>query len=258
MVKKRIGYPEPDLAWYRNADAKTGEHVPITFSKENFLRGFNLTVGEYYIARDALATLLSTHNIYMKKFNDPNVDYDFIWPVFKKINGHELLAYQCHIGWRYHMLCRWITVISAWMKQLDKRSGFKEFPYLPEENWKWGCIALSPKKKLPYQLYKQINMRVVNRKQEVAIIRILDLVEKNKQPNLGTIEDLNLDDVNIQELVKLLDKNPNFTYDSDDVIVFSHALVGHRYISIGSNRHLAYALRQLRTRGSSKINLVVV
>jgi hypothetical protein len=63
LTTKRAGHPEPDAAWYRNTDSTTGEYVPMTFSKENFIRGFNLTVGEYYRLGDMSETnYVDTHS----------------------------------------------------------------------------------------------------------------------------------------------------------------------------------------------------
>ena len=74
--------------------------------------------------------------MFKKKFNDPNVDHDYIWPTFVKLNGNPLLQYNCHVGWHYSILFRWITVVATSMKQLNKAQNVHEFIRAPEENWK--------------------------------------------------------------------------------------------------------------------------
>ncbi|KAE8862892.1 hypothetical protein CFE70_000769 [Pyrenophora teres f. teres 0-1] len=252
----RAGYPLPDAAWYRNADPTTRVHVPMTFSKEKFVQGFNLTCGEYYILRDHLFTLLSSRDIYKMRFNNPNVDYDYLWPIFEDLNKHPLLQYNAHVGWRHQMLFRWMTVTAAWMKQLDKKtSDIKTFPYLPAENWKWGRLDLSPKKKVPYVLYKHINIRIVDEEKDVIIIRVVDLIDKDKQPKMGDMTDLDLDHVRFARLTERLKESNILEYGENDEVVFLHTLVGNRYVAISNDRQLVYALQLLRVRGSSKVEL---
>ncbi|CAE6998997.1 hypothetical protein HRS9139_04059 [Pyrenophora teres f. teres] len=252
----RAGYPLPDAAWYRNCDPKTGTHIPMTFSKERFVQGFNLTCGEYYILRDHLVKALRKDNIYKKKFNDPNVDYDHLWPIFDDLNRHPLLQNDAHVGWRHHMLFRWVTVTAAWITQLEKKiPDVNTYPFLPAENWKWGRADLSPKKKAPYVLYKHINIRFVGKREEVVIIRVIDLMEKDERPKMGDMTDLNLDRIRFTRLIERLHENTAVEFEDNDKIFFLHASAGNRYVTIGNDRQLAYALQLLRIRGSSKVEL---
>jgi len=88
------------------------------------------------------------------------------------------------------MLFRWITVTATWMHKLHQNDLLLEFPFYPDENWKWGNFNLSPKKKIPFTLYKHVSIRLVNALDEVVIVRVMDLLDKNDQPELDDMSDL--------------------------------------------------------------------
>ena len=259
LTTLRAGYPLPDADWYRNTDEKTGHHVPMTFSKENFVQGFNITCGDYYILRDTLIPLLRKDDLYKKRFNNANVDYDYLWPIFDKLKAHTLLQHSAHVGWRHQMLFRWITVTAEWIKRLEKADGdVKNFPFLPQENWRWGRGDLSPKKRAPYTLYKHVSLRVVHEDESVAIVRVADLVDGSARPIMGNMVDIDLCNLRFTRLRQTLIENNFFGMLDTHEIQFLHPLAGNQYVAIEDDKQLAYAVQHLRIRGASKIDIQVV
>jgi len=88
------------------------------------------------------------------------------------------------------MLFRWVTITVTWMHKLHKNDLLLEIPFYPDENWKWGRVDLSTKKKILFTLYKHVSIRIVNNEDDAAIFRVMDLLDKNDQPDLGDMSDL--------------------------------------------------------------------
>ncbi|OAL46019.1 hypothetical protein IQ07DRAFT_624133 [Pyrenochaeta sp. DS3sAY3a] len=226
--ERRAGYPIPSPNWYRNSDKK-GNHVPMTFSKENFVQGFDLTCGEYYILREALVPRLLKDDLFKKKFNNPNVDYDILWPIFDKMTKHPLLQHDIHDGWKHHMLFRWITNFDT------------GFGYLPPENWKWGCDSLNPKNRAPYTLFKHINIRFTKSdgNETVIVVRVADLVEEDQRLVMGNTTDIDITHIELSRLKNIIRDKP----DADRYVEFLHILRGNVYVGIEDDKQLQYAIR---------------
>ncbi|KAF1843823.1 uncharacterized protein K460DRAFT_378880 [Cucurbitaria berberidis CBS 394.84] len=239
------GYPLPDKDWYRHRN-NNGEYAAVTFTKEKSIQGFNLTCSKYYILRDALVPLLHKDDIYKKRFNDANVKHDDLWPIFVTICEHDLVQHPTHIGWKHDMLFRWFKTTA------------ETFPFLPADHWKWGRSDLSPKKGSPYMLYKLVSIRFEDEGGKVAIVRLVDLADDAVRPVMGNRIDMNPSDSSFDRLVKILLDNESINYQKGSKIKFLHLLRGNVYVAIETDKQLSYAIKQLRIRGTSKIEMRVV
>ncbi|KAI4710493.1 hypothetical protein J4E89_004948 [Alternaria sp. Ai002NY15] len=142
------------------------------------------------------------------------------------------------------------------MHKLHQKDLLLEFPLYPDDNRKWGRVDLSPKKKIPFTLHKHVSIRIVNNEDEAAIIRVMDLLDKNDQPELGDISDLHPDKVSLTRFAAVLRrKKKSFEYPANSLNTFKHTLTGNQQIAITKSKQLAYALKLLRTRGKSKIEM---
>ena len=156
------------------------------------------------------------------------------------------------------MLFRWIAVTATWMHKLHQKDLLLEFPFYPDENRKWGRVDLSPKKNIMFTLHTHVSIRIVDNEDEAVIIRIMDLLDKNGQPELGDISDLDPDKVSLTRFAAILGrKKKSFEYPTNSLITFKHTLTGNEKIAITKSKQLAYALKLLRTRRKSEIEMRV-
>ncbi|KAF2867644.1 hypothetical protein BDV95DRAFT_171630 [Massariosphaeria phaeospora] len=72
----RTGHPFPEKAWFENRNSK-GERTPMLWSKEAFVRGFNITTGQFHELRKSIISDLQVLDIMDggKKLNS----YDMKW-----------------------------------------------------------------------------------------------------------------------------------------------------------------------------------
>ena len=142
------------------------------------------------------------------------------------------------------------------MHRLHQNDLLLEFPFYPDENWKWDRDDLSPEKKIPFTLYKHVSIRIVNNENEIAIIRVVDLLVNDDQPQLGDMSDLDPDKVDLTRFAAVLRrKKKSFKYPASSLITYKHTLTGNERIAITKGKQLAYALELLRTQGKSKIEM---
>ncbi|PVI03944.1 hypothetical protein DM02DRAFT_625465 [Periconia macrospinosa] len=131
------GLPVPDKSWYRN-NSPTGSYTPMPFTKENFICGFFLSRGDYYIIRDEVVEALKQKDLFkMKSFNDPDVMYDFVWPIYAMIEKHAIMSHVVPAGWKYHMIFKFIHATAAWMRERDEKNELA-WPFYPAEDWGQG------------------------------------------------------------------------------------------------------------------------
>ena len=84
----------------------------------------------------------------------------------------------------------------------------------------------------------------------------MDLLEKNDQPELGDMSDLDPVKVSLTRFAAVLGrKEKSFEYSANSLITFRHTLTGNEKIAITKSKHLAYALKLLGTRGKSEIEM---
>jgi hypothetical protein len=132
-----------------------------------------------------------------------------------------------------------------------------KFPYLPQEKWFWGQPNLPPKKKAPYALFKHICLCVQNSDNQVSLVRLVDLADKEKRPAMGNMVDVKTDHLQLAMLINILENDPSFEFNSKTHnIEFLHSLIGNRNIRITQDNELQYAVQSLRTHGSSKIQMI--
>jgi len=109
------------------------------------------------------------------------------------------------------------------MHRLHQNDLLLEFPFYPDENWKWDRDDLSPEKKIPFTLYKHVSIRIVNNENEIAIIRVVDLLVNDDQPQLGDMSDLDPDKVDLTRFAAVLRrKKKSFKYPANGLITFKH------------------------------------
>ena len=72
------------------------------------------------------------------------------------------------------------------------------------------------------------------------------------------MSDLNPDKVSLTRSAAILGrKKKSFEYPANSLVTFKHTLTGNQQIAVTKSKQLAYALKLLRTRGKSEIEMRV-
>jgi hypothetical protein len=221
--ERRAGYPLPDSAWYRNTN-DDGDHVPMTFSKENFVRGFNITCGEYYVIRDALVTLLHQDDFYKKDLHkDMNAKYK-AWEIWEKMFEHALLQHPVPLKWRHNMLWKWISGTSSW---IERHKDALDNGDVPDKGWEWGPDRLTPKNAPPHIQFQHIKIRVITPDEVAQTVSVISLLDGDEKRKPSSPVDLNPGNIRITHLHELLKQHdfPHYTQltwqdpDGDETIL---------------------------------------
>ncbi|CAE6998987.1 hypothetical protein HRS9139_04061 [Pyrenophora teres f. teres] len=251
--EKRAGYPLPDAEWYRNSKDETGDHIPMTFSKENFVQGFNLTCGQYYILRDHLVKALRKDDFYKKDFHrDMDAKFD-AWNIWDELNKHPLLqnASNAHPKWRHDMLWKWISGTSLW---IEKHVEALDNGMTPDKGWEWGPDRITPKNGPNYVQFQHIRIRISDATKVERIIPVIALIEGNMKAKPNSPIDLDTELVRLEHLRNILVNTKNFTLHEDDQIMWT--LEGENF-EIETDGDLVTALSTLRCQDSDRPDEVV-
>jgi hypothetical protein len=206
--ERRAGYPLPDAAWYRNTDKQTGGHVPMTFSKENFAQGFNITCGDYYTVRDALVLLLRKDDFYLKDFHkDMDAKFD-AWLIWEKLDQHILLRHPAASKWRHDMLWRFISSTSLW---IERHKDALDDGNPPDKGWVWGPERLTPKNAPGHVQYQHMKIRVLKEVEQVRIVRVDSLLDGDERRRPDSPIDIDPDKLRLQHLMNILKMSDGFT-----------------------------------------------
>ena len=164
------GHPVPAKGWYRNT-SPTGSYTPMPCTKENFIRGFFLSRGDFYIIRDEVVEALKQNDIYkIKNLNEPTVMFDSVWPIFSMVEKHPIMSHPVPMGWKYHMIFKFIYATAAWMRELDENNQLA-WPCYPAETWgparqvesqksKTSLLSSDSIKQIPYTLSNWYRIKI--------------------------------------------------------------------------------------------------
>jgi len=205
--EKRAGYPLPDAAWYRNTDEKTGNHVPMTFSKENFVQGFNITCGDYYTVRADLIPLLRKDDFYLKNLHkDIDAKFD-AWLIWEELDQHILLTHSAHSKWRHDMLWRLISSTSLW---IEKHRVALDDGEIPDKGWEWGPERLTPKNAPCHVQYQHLKIRVINEEKQMRVVWVDSLINGDERHHPESPVDIDPNSLRLQHLLDILKKTDGF------------------------------------------------
>jgi hypothetical protein len=209
--EKRAGYPLPGDAWYRNS-SPAGDHVPMTFSKENFVRGFNLTCGEFYILRDALVPLLRNDNFYLRDFHKDMDAKWSAWNIWDQMNKHKLLQHTTPLKWRHDMLWKWISSTSLW---IEKHKDELDAGNQPDKGWQWGPERITPKNAPPHVQFQHLKIQITNTADESKddIVFVRSLINGDDKTAVSSPRDLDPEDLRLEHLHSTLVKHAIIEFD---------------------------------------------
>lgn len=262
----RAGHPPPDAAFYENR--KDGNQSTIHFTDENFVRGFNLTTGEYYRLRQDMANLLLPKQLYLRNFSDTDTERD-VWPISKQIWGHKTIREAMNSPrvppyWKFNMVFRFVTRIATWLKSNNisvENGKLKTFP--KEAIWTWGPLRQHEDFDGWYQ-FQHIQLSILHHERESQInpeqwvINVLDLVDGTKKDK-KEVHDISIKDVKFSIFVDELKTFGGLKDFSLAAHVIQYTQPGNQSVvlQIKDDNSLQNALPILRQKNSYQMQFTI-
>ncbi|KAH5481037.1 hypothetical protein HBI18_253920 [Parastagonospora nodorum] len=208
----RAGYPEPDLLFYEGRKNTNEPRQHVVWSKENFVRGYNLTCGEFYRFRQDMAPLLMENRLYKQNLKDTDKKWD-LFEAYEKAHKHPLLQKSTGpMYWKRKMIAKFFTsYLQFWLEKHDlfidpnveDGSGWTYFPR--SSSWAW------PRKGMwkfdGYFQYQHMKIRIQSepdshdRSETICELRIWDILDPEIISSSGPTSHI---DVDLERCILLL------------------------------------------------------
>jgi hypothetical protein len=239
--EKRAGHPPPTSEWYRNTNDSC-QHVRMTFSQENFVRGFDLTVGEYYKVRQVCVNEIISRQVFKKDFKKSMAAKLEAWMICDVLYTHELLQNKpgnlaVPAKWRDDMIWSFISGMCTFVRNNQ--------PKFRIERVAIDAMEVG---------YSTDDIR--DDEQKVSRISLAQLIPqaRRRQPDASRYH--NPEDMEFDLLVDHLRDELSFDPDKHDV-TFVNPRAGNRAMSVHGNIQLAYALKALPEYGSRTMKMQI-
>ena len=113
--ERRAGYSVADNYFFENRRSDDQPRSKVRWSKENFVRGFDLTCGEFYRIREKTLQYLLLNVDYKSKLNDQKWE---LYEAYEWMEKHELLENKkVPAYWKRKMIQKFVSGLCGWLHQ---------------------------------------------------------------------------------------------------------------------------------------------
>ena len=150
----------PTDEWYKNEDV-TLKYIPMTFSQENFVTGFDLTVGQYYKLAKALANYIRTNQLHTKDIRRDRAAELKCWSVYERLMNNKDLDDSTDLTippkWKSDMIWAFISAMSTFVKNNHAKLEAGDWP---QTQWTWGPHRVSKSSASKNYQYQHMKVQI--------------------------------------------------------------------------------------------------
>jgi hypothetical protein len=256
----RAGYAEPDIDFFERK--KDGKRTKVHYTDENFVQGFNLTCGEFYRLREAIAPHLIANGLYKLNFKDTDVEWQLFDVYDKVLQNHALIKQKSSTlaipaYWAHKMLWKFLTRLGGWLNDNESFFHGKRTLELPKDSrWSWGPEREHKDYNGFYQL-QHLSIQVRNEGHGDLIIELWDLVPRSTYPQKA-VQDVSLSQVDFDMFsAKIKAAFIDFSLATHD-ITYNHPQQSALTFKVQDSSSLRSAITLLQVKFSFEVSMSLV
>ena len=260
--ERRAGYSVADNYFFENRRSDDQPRSKVRWSKENFVRGFDLTCGEFYRIREKTLQYLLLNVDYKSKLNDQKWE---LYEAYEWMEKHELLENKkVPAYWKRKMIQKFVSGLCGWLHQnndlVDEEES--ELTNLPTDfSWKWG----PDRRHQTFNGWFQSRHMIFimhdtdsNSSCRIPVTSILEDVSED-EPLIHGIMDIDVNSMRFEILQQVLKKNiPSMNYSATThSIGYSTSNTDSDWTYVRDDSTLRSALSVLKKKNSDEVQLEV-
>ncbi|KAI4707579.1 hypothetical protein J4E89_007684 [Alternaria sp. Ai002NY15] len=189
----RAGHPPPNDNFYYGRESDTEPKSEPHFTEDNFIRGFNMTPGQFYRLREEIIPLLLKGKLYRVQKQGTDLKYP-LHEIYAHVRKQEMIkASPAHVYWKKQMIRNFVGCVAQWLKTNESHidDANEALFFLPREaHWNWGLARKHPKPDGFYQ-FQHMTIRVFNEPDlnDHSILlcefNVRDLIDDEERPELS-------------------------------------------------------------------------
>jgi len=264
----RAGHPAPTKEFYEGRENGEGTAQPVSYTHEKFVRGFDLTCGEFYRLREAMIPHLLEDGLYAKSLNEPNPKWE-MWEVYEKALQHGLLKEKkVPPYWKHKIIHRFIQDLAMWMVKKNlafEGQGENWRAELPRDfNWEFGADIMFDRFEGWYQFQHLVVMIEDVNSLVPWPVKVRDILRQPtaSSPPIGPVswKDINIAYVSFDELWVVIKKSPPLAkYNTQThVLKYRHPEDTSVSLRISDDASLQGALTTLRAKSNYHVRISIV
>jgi hypothetical protein len=256
FYEQRAGYAVPSTKWFENRDEENFRE-PMLYGRENFVQGFNITIGEFYALQLQCSILLA---LYKDDLQDAKLNskrqYHFNWDlarIERQLRNNPMLTRgDPPDQWKNYMVRNFVLAsLNSQRKPPDGTDKTKG------NTWKLGeyktDISMERRNCFQFRHMKA----AIEMFGGITVFLHLRTIIRSSYKDTNPVKDVALREFSFQRLEEEIVANVDNGYDQDkDCIQYR----GHnsRYVIVHDDESLRTALVSLRKERNDTVNFVLM